>query len=197
MHLAGQTALDGAAAVGLPRLAAQFGPALLYKAVADAALQAAGLGWCDGVRAGVLGDPHALRLRWPARPDAVWVRHTVGLADRLTAAEPGPDPADGLPATLADAITRHGLRRFKLKLSGDLKRDRHKLARLRRRGTSVRVRVDANNLWSEASECIDHLREIGSPAFAIEEPVQAHDLAGCSSRNLPAPSGTRPWFCAR
>ena len=54
---AGAAAITTAVARGLPRLAAQFGPALLDKAIADAALRAAGLSWVDGLRAGVLGDP--------------------------------------------------------------------------------------------------------------------------------------------
>ena len=73
----------------------------------------------------------------------------------------------------------YGFRDFKLKLSGDRRRDRDRIAPFRW-FKGQRLRLDANNLWSEASECIDHLREIGSPAFAIEEPVQAHDLAGCA-----------------
>jgi L-Ala-D/L-Glu epimerase len=67
---------------------------------------------------------------------------------------------------------------FKLKLSGDLDRDRRKLARLRRRGSTVRVRVDANNLWSEAERCIDHLRRLDYRFTAIEEPLTANDLDG-------------------
>ena len=51
-QVAGDAAIDALVARGLPRLAAQFGPALLDKAVADAALRAAGLarGGKNGVR---------------------------------------------------------------------------------------------------------------------------------------------------
>ena len=114
---AGDAAIDTLVARGLPRLAAQFGPALLDKAVADAALRAAGQGWCDGVREGVLGDPWSRHLTiTPAQQ--VTLRHTVGLADRLTPQDQGADPQDGLPATLQDAIHHYGLHHFKLKLSG-------------------------------------------------------------------------------
>jgi hypothetical protein len=112
---------------GLPRLAAQFGSAQLDKAVADAALRAAGQSWCDGVRAGVLGDPYHQGLEVTV-PDSVALRHTVGLADRLGADDPGPDPCDGLPATLEEAIAAYGLRFFKLKLCGDIERDVARLA---------------------------------------------------------------------
>ncbi len=67
---------------------------------------------------------------------------------------------------------------FKLKLSGDLDRDRQKLARLRRRGSTVRVRVDANNLWSDAEKCIEHLSRLDYRFTAIEEPLAANDLDG-------------------
>lgn len=149
---AGAAARDTGVAQGLPRLAAQFGPALLDKAVADAALGAAGLGWCEGVAAGVLGDPYAAEAG-VRRADAVWLRHTVGLADRLAADEPGPEPGDGLPATLADAIARHGLRRFKLKLSGHADADLERLkaiAAVLRQAGDYRATLDGNESFADA-----------------------------------------------
>ena len=59
----------------------------------------------------------------------------------------------------ADQYRRFGFSDFKLKLSGDLERDRAKMAVMRGLDTeSVRVRVDANNLWSDADEAIRFLR---------------------------------------
>jgi hypothetical protein len=124
---AAQPILEVAAARGLPKLAAQFGPAQIDKAIADAALRSAGLGWFDGVSKGVLGDPYHRQLTWH-RPTHVAVRHTVGLLDRLRPTDPGPSPADGLPETLADSVQRHGLRFFKLKLSAQLEADLDRLA---------------------------------------------------------------------
>jgi L-alanine-DL-glutamate epimerase-like enolase superfamily enzyme len=123
---AGEAAVEQGRALGLPRLAAQFGPAQMDKAVADAVLRAAGVGWCDGVRRGLLGDPWSRHLPLPA-VDSVALRHTVGLADRLRSDEPGPDPQDGLPATLQDAIAAYGLTHFKLKLCGVVERDIERL----------------------------------------------------------------------
>jgi len=57
---------------------------------------------------------------------------------------------------------------FKIKLSGDQARDRMRFSKLPRHG---RIRVDANNYWSEASECISHVKQLGRPIWAIEEPV--------------------------
>ena len=72
----------------------------------------------------------------------------------------------------ADQYRRLGFTDFKLKLSGDLDRDRAKLAIMRRwEPRSVRVRVDANNLWGDAAEAISFLRALDYPFFAIEEPL--------------------------
>jgi hypothetical protein len=146
----GEAAIGWGTARGLPRLAAQFGPALLDKAVADATLSALGLDWVRGVRQGALGDPWSSGLRLHA-PSHVWLRHTVGLADRLTADDDGADPRDGLPATLQDAIARHGLRYFKLKLCGRADED---IARLRRIAEVLRplpewhVTLDGNETFA-------------------------------------------------
>ncbi len=151
----GAAAIAQGVAFGLPRLAAQFGPALLDKAVADAALRAAGLGWCEGVAAGVLGDPFSPRLEI-ARPQGVWLRHTVGLADRLTADDDGADPHDGLPATLEAAIARYGLRYFKLKLSGRPEADVERLTRIagvlaRCAHPDWRATLDGNESFADAA----------------------------------------------
>jgi hypothetical protein len=152
--LQGDDGVAAGAARGLPRLAAQFGAALLDKAVADAALLSAGLPWTDGVRAGVLGDPWSAQLPLHA-PDGIALRHTVGLADRLDANDPGVDPRDGLPATLRDAVDAHGLRYFKLKLCGDSERD---VARLRAiaavldaHAGDYRVTLDGNETFADAA----------------------------------------------
>jgi L-alanine-DL-glutamate epimerase-like enolase superfamily enzyme len=72
----------------------------------------------------------------------------------------------------ADEYCRFGFSDFKVKLSGDLERDRAKMAVMRDVAIeSVRVRVDANNLWSDADEAILFLRSLDYPFFAIEEPL--------------------------
>ena len=79
-------------------------------------------------------------------------------------------------ALLLRRYLSRGFPDFKLKLSGDLQRDRRKLGRLRRRGSTVRVRVDANNLWSDADACIEHLTRLDYRFTAIEEPMTVNDL---------------------
>ncbi|MCW5672164.1 MAG: hypothetical protein KIT86_21100 [Hydrogenophaga sp.] len=151
---AGEAAIATSVGRRLPRLAAQFGPALLDKAVADAALRAAGRSWVDGVHAGVLGDPWGARLELD-HPTHVVLRHTVGLADRLIQSDEGADPQDGLPATLEAAIQRHGLHHFKLKLSGQLGADVDRLTRiaevLQRQVGEYRVTLDGNETFTDAT----------------------------------------------
>jgi len=154
---AGGAARQSAAARGLPKLVAQFGVAQLDKAVADAVLRACGLCWTAGLRAGVLGDPFSAQLSLHA-PDSVVLRHTVGLADRLTEAEwaedPGAQPDDGLPASLEAAIAHGGLHHFKLKLSGQPDADLDRLARigalLDARVGDYRVTLDGNESFASA-----------------------------------------------
>ncbi|HYJ97537.1 MAG TPA: enolase C-terminal domain-like protein [Burkholderiaceae bacterium] len=177
LSLQGDDGIASGVAFGLPRLAAQFGAALLDKAVADAALQAAGLPWVGGLRAGVLGDPWSAKLPLHT-PDTVALRHTVGLADRLDASDPGADPQDGLPATLRDAIAAHGLRFFKLKLCGDAERD---IARLRAiaavldaHAGDYRVTLDGNETFTDAAALGAFWRALA--ATAALQPLLARTL---------------------
>ena len=72
-----------------------------------------------------------------------------------------------------------GFSDFKVKVSGDLGRDRRRLGALRAgRGSQRRVRLDANNLWASANDCIRHLNALDGGVFAVEEPLRAGDLAG-------------------
>lgn len=71
---------------------------------------------------------------------------------------------------------RRGFDDFKIKLSGDARRDARKLGALAE--TTARVRVDANNLWTSADDCIRHLGSLPGNVFAVEEPLAAGDLNG-------------------
>jgi L-alanine-DL-glutamate epimerase-like enolase superfamily enzyme len=63
----------------------------------------------------------------------------------------------------------------KLKLTGDPRRDKWRAVRLARRG---RVRLDANNLWSEAEAALAGLAGASSSAWAVEEPLRPRDWPG-------------------
>lgn len=181
----GAQAIARGVAEGLPRLAAQFGPALVDKAIADAVLRARGLDWVSGVQAGVLGDPWSASIRM-MRPGSVWLRHTVGLADRLEADDAGTPLDDGLPDTLEDAIACYGLRYFKLKLSGQPEADVERLTRIERllaRAPDYRVTLDGNETYASVAQ-IEALFDAlaGQPPTArlvqrtvlLEQPLPRH-----------------------
>lgn len=72
-----------------------------------------------------------------------------------------------------------GFNRFKIKLSGNSQRDSLKVAALVAAGIApAMVRVDANNLWSDADAAIDALTALKYPCFAVEEPLRPGDYAG-------------------
>jgi L-alanine-DL-glutamate epimerase-like enolase superfamily enzyme len=72
---------------------------------------------------------------------------------------------------LAERYLAIGMTDLKLKVSGDLSRDRPKLEFLRRRGETLRVRLDGNNLWSSVDDALDYLSELDYPLFGFEEPL--------------------------
>ena len=72
-----------------------------------------------------------------------------------------------------------GFRDFKVKVSGDPGRDWRKISAFRKKeDPALRVRLDANNLWHSAADCISHINGLSYDFFAIEEPLQEGDLSG-------------------
>jgi L-alanine-DL-glutamate epimerase-like enolase superfamily enzyme len=76
--------------------------------------------------------------------------------------------AFGATAAQYHAVGMHDL---KVKLSGDLARDRAKLATLAAIAAPLRIRVDANALWPEADAAVAFLRALETPLTAVEEPL--------------------------
>lgn len=73
----------------------------------------------------------------------------------------------------------HGFRDFKLKVSGNPGRDRRKIGLFKMKAdASLRVRLDANNHWNSAEDCIRHIKGLAYDVFAIEEPLKAGDIQG-------------------
>lgn len=131
-----------AAQRGWPPLLAGFGVSLIERALIDAWCRARGTTFARAVRDGSLGirlgaihrelgsEP---KTYLPERPlGEVIARHTVGLTDPLTRAEIAAEDCadDGLPQALEDCIRAYGLTHFKIKLGGDIERDRERLHRL-------------------------------------------------------------------
>jgi hypothetical protein len=142
----------------LPPLLTQFGVALVERALIDALCRVQGVSLGQALRKNLLGirlgDVHdslsifSPRDLLPKRPlAALWVRHTVGLADPLEDADVAPPERldDGLPQSLAACIDVYGLRHFKIKVTGEVERDRD---RLRRVAAVLRDHASANFAFS-------------------------------------------------
>jgi L-alanine-DL-glutamate epimerase-like enolase superfamily enzyme/pimeloyl-ACP methyl ester carboxylesterase len=90
----------------------------------------------------------------------------------------------------ADHYLTRGFTNYKVKLSGELQKDRYRLKRLaelcQEHGVSnTWVRLDANNLWAGHPEvAIEHLSNLDMPFFAIEEPMGPREVESLSQVSL-------------
>ncbi len=188
-----------AAQRGFNPLLASFGVSFFERAIMDALARAAGLNFAEamlrnicGIEAGTI-HPELEGLQpadWlPGEPSrSVFVRHTIGLSDPLTAAEIRPEERvdDGFPQALEEYIEQTGTRYFKLKLANQPERDRQRLLTLaelaqRHLGSDYRVTLDGNEQYKQ-SEDFDALIEMlrGTPelqtllanTLVIEQPLE-------------------------
>lgn len=182
---------------GLPALVASYGMALLDRAVIDALCRLKAVSVAEAVRGNLLGITdatapdlggfdlqHFLATMAPAPKLAV--RHTIGLADALSAADL--DPAerrdDGLPQTLDEVIAAYGHRFFKIKVSGRPKEDVERLSAiaglLDARFDAYRVTLDGNEQFESADaagELLDRidgeprLQRLRASMLFFEQPI--------------------------
>ncbi len=156
------------------------------RAIADEVTDGASLrAWADAHRSEIDGHPAAFCavelavLDLLGRTEGAPVEDIVGV--------PRLDGGFTYSAVLGDSpylvyrlqlfrYRRKGFVDFKVKVSGDLGRDRRKLRALGKK--RLRVRLDANNLWADADDCIAHLNALRGGVYAVEEPLTAGDLAG-------------------
>jgi L-alanine-DL-glutamate epimerase-like enolase superfamily enzyme len=135
--------------------------------------------WMEQHRADIDRNPAAwcalelATLDLMARQAGVTIESLLGLAPlaghfRYTAVL-GDMSADAFGIT-ARRYRELGFTDFKVKLAGDLDRDRQKLSLLAGQ-PAVRIRVDANNLWPAAEDAIAFLAALDAPLFAVEEPL--------------------------
>ena len=166
------------AAAGLNGLIASFGLSQIERAVIDALgrilgwdafmlVRANRLGIHDALAPDLVGFPFDRFLAGLTPADSIAARHTVGLADALTASDV--DPAkrlnDGLPETLEEVIDAYGHRYFKLKVSGHLDADIERLARIaavldREVGDYVAT-LDGNEQFEDIDGTVALWRRIG------------------------------------
>ncbi len=172
------------AAEGLPPLVASYGLALVDRAMLDALGRMLGLSVAELLRRNLPGVSAATApdlagfdldgfLAGLAPAQAIAVRHTVGLADALTAEDLPPEARlnDGLPETLAEVIAACGHRHFKLKVSGDPQADAARLARiaavLDAGAGGYEVTLDGNEQFASPAAVADLLDRIDAdPALA-------------------------------
>ena len=195
---------DGAAHARNP-LTSCYGPALVDRALLDAACRLAACSFADALHDNLpaldgrltpdlAGTDLGAWLATLAPGTSIAARHTIGLADDLGAARGGA----GLPVTLGDVIARYGHRHFKLKLGGDVDADLDRLAQiavaLDRLPDPYVATLDGNEQYRD----VDALRALvdglaGRPALArlaaavryVEQPlardrtlaVDVHDTA--------------------
>jgi len=87
---------------------------------------------------------------------------------------------------MADQYMIRGLWDFKIKLGGDLERDREKLEvleelRIQHHIRDIRIRLDANNLWKDrCDEATTYLEALGGRVFALEEPAGPRNIKDMS-----------------
>ena len=189
---------DWAQGRGFPPLLAHLGVSLVERAVLDGLCRVGGESLYRMVATNRLGlrlgdiypelgeaQPHEILAEAPL--GAVFVRHTVGLADALGPGDLTADERvdDGLPQDLEASIRAYGLRYFKVKLTGAVDRDFPRLRELLRlferetRGAYF-VTLDGNEnfqdfrafreFWLQAQSDAT-LRDLWQHVIIVEQPV--------------------------
>lgn len=123
----------------VPETIGSFGPALLDRAVLDAACRLAGLSFNAAMLANLPGMDmrlcpdlegfnlgRFLRSRTPRT--SLNLRHTIGGVDPLEAGDQKERIGDGLPETLREVIAAYGNRSFKIKIGPDRRATLDRLA---------------------------------------------------------------------
>lgn len=83
---------------------------------------------------------------------------------------------------LAQRYRNRGFRDIKVKLSGNLNKDRRKLRLWKRKRINKRsVRIDANNLWLTVDDCLDYLQQLPVVFWAVEEPLKPRDFVALTT----------------
>jgi hypothetical protein len=197
---------------GLNPLAANFGPALLDKAILDALCRIKGVSFFDAIRINLpgietasltpdlVGFPMSDFLASLKPADSLNLRHTVGMVDPLTASDQTQRVGDGLPETLEEVIRDYGVRYFKLKLSGEAHADLDRLgaiaAILDSRLDEYAITLDGNEQFQSEQSVISLLDQIETRSnlarlraamLFIEQPIHrsvalAHDVSALSAR---------------
>jgi L-alanine-DL-glutamate epimerase-like enolase superfamily enzyme len=168
-------------AAGLNPLAANYGPALVDRAILDALCRALGASFNAAIRANALGLDAALTpdlagvdldrfLRGLDGSGRIAARHTVGMLDPIEAHDAGDGVGDGLPETLEQVIAAYGNRYFKLKLGGNPDADLRRLTRIAVVLDALpeyTVTMDGNEQFADVATIVEFWRKVaGTPSLA-------------------------------
>ena len=174
------------AAQGLNPLVANYGPALIDRAVLDALCRALGISFYQAIQTNVAGitAPETEGFLETLQPRSeIAARHTVGLIDPITSLEHRVN--DGLPETLEEVVARYGHRWFKLKVGGDAKADVERLAAiasvLDRIPEPYHASLDGNEQYEDVEGVLElwrrmkaerRLARLVSSIVFIEQPIK-------------------------
>lgn len=184
-------------------LLSSFGVSMVERAVMDGLARAAKLSFAQAVRKNIYAiQPAKVHAElaglepadWlPAEPTrSIFVRHTIGLGDPLTAADISADELldDGFPQAMEQYVEQSKIRYFKAKLANDPDLDRQRLIAIatileRHWGTDYRITLDGNEQYKTADSfsqmvevlrCTPELETLWENTLAIEQPL-ARDLS--------------------
>jgi L-alanine-DL-glutamate epimerase-like enolase superfamily enzyme len=162
-------------------LIANYGAAVIDRAILDAFCRALGVSFSTAIRANLAGINAELTLdlrgfdidRFLASltlPRTIAARHTVGMLDALVGGEASVRVDDLLPETLEDVIAAYGNRYFKLKLGGNARADVERLVRIAAvldRLPAYAITLDGNEQYAERAAIAEFWRRVeATPALA-------------------------------
>jgi hypothetical protein len=175
-------------------LLANYGPALVDRAILDALCRSFGVSFYGAMNANLAGigtdRPEFAGFDFAAflaglKPAAsIEARHTVGMVDAITAGDLASRVGDGLPETLEEVVAVWGHRYFKLKVGGQVANDIPRLESiasvLDRLSQPYFVSLDGNEQYADAQgvrELVEGIRARASLArlwdsiLFIEQPI--------------------------
>jgi hypothetical protein len=193
---------------GYNPLLANYGPALIDRAILDAVCRNANTDFYSAMGANLAGIGPALpsfagidfdRFLAGLKPAAsIEARHTVGMVDAITAGDLTERVNDGLPETFEEVVAFYGHRYFKLKVGGNLEADIARLeaiaAVLDRSNAPDCASLDGNEQYPDAAAVVELLsrmrarpklaRMLASILF-VEQPINRKNALEADFRATP------------
>ena len=194
------------AARGYNPLLANYGPALIDRAILDAVCRVHGASFTTAMQGNLAGISGTVRpefagidfdrflaLQKPA--SSIEARHTVGMVDAITAIDLKEPVNDGLPETLEQVVAHYGHRYFKLKVGGNLEADVARLTAiasvLDRAPQTYFASLDGNEQYESAGQVTELLARMrATPALKrltdsilfVEQPIARKAALGADFR---------------